>query len=69
MEYINTSTSNNNRINNKLNEPKKGSLLESQGGQLPPAAGHGGSSSQEISQDDAWTVIKAYFKQHGLVSQ
>ena len=23
----------------------------------------------EIDQDDAWTVIKAYFKQHGLVSQ
>lgn len=67
MEYINTSS---NRINNKLNEPKKGSLLESQGGQLPSAAGGGvSSSSQEISQDDAWTVIKAYFKQHGLVSQ
>jgi DNA-directed RNA polymerase beta subunit len=23
----------------------------------------------EIDQDDAWHVIKAYFKQHGLVSQ
>jgi len=22
-----------------------------------------------IDQEDAWTVIKAYFKQHGLVSQ
>jgi len=27
------------------------------------------STQTEIDQDDAWTVIKAYFKQHGLVSQ
>jgi len=26
-------------------------------------------NSNEISQDDAWAVIKAYFQQHGLVSQ
>ena len=27
------------------------------------------SGSQEIDSEDAWAVIKAYFKQHGLVSQ
>ena len=27
------------------------------------------SISGEIDQDDAWAVIRAYFKQHGLVSQ
>lgn len=26
-------------------------------------------SVNEINQEDAWTVIRAYFKQHGLVSQ
>ncbi len=26
-------------------------------------------TSQEISQEDAWALIKAYFHQHGLVSQ
>ena len=24
---------------------------------------------EEIDQDDAWAAIRAYFKQHGLVSQ
>lgn len=26
-------------------------------------------SSNEITQEDAWALIKAYFQQHGLVSQ
>jgi DNA-directed RNA polymerase beta subunit len=25
--------------------------------------------SEEIDTEDAWSVIRAYFKQHGLVSQ
>lgn len=25
--------------------------------------------AQELQQDDAWTVIRSYFSQHGLVSQ
>lgn len=25
--------------------------------------------SEEIDSEDAWAVIRAYFKQHGLVSQ
>jgi hypothetical protein len=28
-----------------------------------------GNQDGPIDADDAWTVIKAYFQQHGLVSQ
>jgi len=26
-------------------------------------------SNQQITQEDAWAIIRAYFDQHGLVSQ
>jgi DNA-directed RNA polymerase beta subunit len=65
MEYINTSSHQPPRaplVQPPPNEKQK--LIQVSGANFAPAQG-----SQEISQDDAWTVIKAYFKQHGLVSQ
>lgn len=65
MEYINTSSNprvgGNARIQVNELQGKKANLL----GKVVDLE----ANSQEINQDDAWTVIKAYFKQHGLVSQ
>ena len=41
----------------------------SKSGTPQPAFAREHSISGEIDQDDAWAVIRAYFKQHGLVSQ
>lgn len=65
MEYINTSShprvAGNARIQTNELLGKKANLL----GKVVDLE----ANSQEINQEDAWTVIKAYFKQHGLVSQ
>ncbi len=65
MEYINTSShprvAGNARIQANELLGKKANLL----GKVVDLE----ANSQEINQEDAWTVIKAYFKQHGLVSQ
>jgi len=42
-------------------KPLKPSLL--------PSRESDAATALEIDQDDAWTVIRAYFQQHGLVSQ